>query len=57
MPTGNLPPEGKALFEKVYESAKKSSTCKDSGDRMDECAARVAWTAVKNAGWKKTDFG
>ncbi len=54
MPTGNLPPAGKAIFEKVYESAKKSSTCKDAGDRMDECAARVAWTAVKNAGWHKS---
>ncbi len=57
MPTGNLPNEGKKLWERVYEDAKKSSTCKDAGDRKDECAARVAWTAVKNAGWKKDGQG
>ena len=57
MPTGNLPAEGKKLWERVYDSAKKSSTCKDAGDRKDECAARVAWTAVKNAGWKKDGQG
>lgn len=57
MPTGNLPASGKALWERVYEGAKKSSTCKDAGDRKDECAARVAWTAVKNAGWKKDASG
>lgn len=57
MPTGNLPQEGKKLWERVYEEAKKSSTCKNAGDRMDECAARVAWTAVKNAGWKKDAQG
>lgn len=57
MPTGNLPASGKALWERVYEDAKKSSTCKDAGDRKDECAARVAWTAVKNAGWKKDADG
>lgn len=56
MPTGNLPAEGKKLWERVYESAKKSSTCKDS-DNVDQCAARVAWTAVKNAGWKKDAQG
>jgi cation transport regulator ChaB len=56
MPTGNLPASGKALWERVYDEAKKGS-CKDSGDRKDECAARVAWTAVKNAGWKKDEEG
>lgn len=52
MPTGNLPSEGKALHKKVYDQALKGS-CK--GDK--ECAARVAWTAVKNAGWSKDKDG
>lgn len=56
MPTGNLPAEGKKLWERVYEGAKKSSTCKGS-DNVDQCAARVAWTAVKNAGWRKDAQG
>ena len=51
MPTGNLPPEGKKLWEEVYEKAKKGS-CKDSDD-VEKCAAGSAWKAVKNAGWKK----
>lgn len=48
MPTGNLPPKAKALFEKVYEDAKAK------GD-SEEKAAKKAWGAVKNAGWKKVD--
>src|SRR4030043_1808638 len=52
MPTGNLPSEGKALFEEVYQKAKKGS-CK--GD--EECAARTAWSAVKGAGWAKDKDG
>ncbi len=56
MPTGNLPPEGKALFEKIRESAKKS-TCKDAGDRMEECASKVAWKAIEGAGWHKNPSG
>src|SRR4030042_5738979 len=52
MPTGNLPSEGKALFEEVYQKAKKGS-CK--GD--EECAARTAWSAVKGAGWSKDKDG
>ena len=52
MPTGSLPIEGKALFEKVYDKALKGS-CK--GDK--ECAARTAWSAVKGAGWSKDDSG
>src|SRR4030067_3026334 len=57
MPTGNLPASGKALFERVYGEAKTSSPCKDAGDKKKEGAARVAWTAVKNAGWKKDASG
>jgi hypothetical protein len=52
MPTGNLPSEGKKLFEEVYQKSKKGS-CK--GD--EECAARTAWSAVKGAGWKKDENG
>ena len=52
MPTGSLPSEGKKLFEKVYEQAKKGS-CKDD----EECAARTAWSAVKGAGWSKDKEG
>ena len=52
MPTGSLPSEGKALWEKVYDKALKGS-CK--GDK--ECAARTAWSAVKGAGWSKDDSG
>jgi hypothetical protein len=52
LPTGNLPAEGKKLFEEVYQKAKKGS-CK--GD--EACAAGSAWKAVKNAGWKKDANG
>lgn len=52
MPTGTLPAEGKALFEKVYNQSLKGS-CK--GDK--ECAARTAWSAVKGAGWHKGKDG
>ncbi len=52
MPTGNLPAEGAKLHKEVYDKALNGS-CK--GDK--ECAARVAWTAVKNAGWYKDKDG
>lgn len=52
MPTGNLPAEGKKLWEEVYQKAKKGS-CK--GD--EACAAGSAWKAVHNAGWKKDAKG
>ena len=51
MPTGNLPAEGKKLWEEVYQKAKKGS-CKDAED-VEQCAAGSAWKAVKNAGWHK----
>ena len=49
MPTGTLPDAGK----KIYEAARKkalTSTCKDRKDK-DECASKIGWTAVKNAGY------
>ena len=52
MPTGNLPSEGKKLFEEVYQKALKGS-CK--GD--ESCAAASAWSAVKGAGWSKDKDG
>lgn len=42
----NLPDGAKKIFM-AAEKAAKEGTCKDSGDRMDECAARVAWSVVK----------
>lgn len=50
MPTGNLPASAKALWEKVYQKAKKE------GD-SEEKAAKKAWGAVENAGWSKDKDG
>lgn len=47
MPPSNLPSHAKDIYMKAEANAKKS-TCKDAGDRQDECAAKVAWAAVKN---------
>lgn len=44
MPTGSLPEKAKALWEQVYQDSKGS-------DCDEECAAKKAWSAVKNAGW------
>src|SRR3990167_7080478 len=52
MRTGSLPEAGKKLFERVYQEAKKGS-CK--GD--EECAAKRAWGAVRQAGWRKSKDG
>jgi len=52
MPTGSLPKEGKALWERVYDKALKGS-CKED----KECSARTAWSAVKGAGWSKDKDG
>src|SRR3990167_1968440 len=52
MPTGNLPASAKALWEEVYQKA-KSGPCK--GD--EECAAKRAWGAVRQAGWRKSKDG
>jgi hypothetical protein len=55
MPTGNLPAEGKKLFEEVYDKALKGS-CKGEKD-PEACAAGSAWKAVKSAGWRKDAKG
>lgn len=44
--TGNLPAEGKKVYEAVYKKAK------DAGDD-DETASKKAWGACKRAGWHK----
>jgi len=44
--TGNLPAEGKAIWEKVYEANK---------DKGEETAAKMAWDAVKQAGYIQKD--
>ena len=55
MPTGSLPKSGKALYERVYKESLKG-TCKDREDK-EACASKIAWTAVKNAGWTKDSKG
>jgi len=50
MPTGNLPSSAKKIWEKVYQAAKAD------GD-SEEKAAKKAWGAVKQAGWKKDENG
>jgi len=58
LPTGNLPSEGKKIFESVYNDRLKA--CKDKGGSQDSCqesAAKQAWGAVRNAGWKKDASG
>jgi len=42
--TGNLPAEGKKIFEEVFKKSK-------SDGKDEETAAKIAWTAVKKAGW------
>ena len=49
MPTGNLPASGKKIFEEVYNKNKEKLG--------EERAAKIAWAAVKNAGWKKDAEG
>jgi len=46
MPPKDLPEGAKKIYLAAEESARKT-TCKDAGDRQDECVARVAWSAVK----------
>jgi len=50
VPTGTLPASGKKLWEKVYNDSKAA------GD-SEEKAAKKAWGAVHNAGWKKDAKG
>lgn len=46
MPTGSLPAEGKKIWERVHDQAIKDG-------KSEEVAAKIAWGAVKNAGWHK----
>lgn len=58
MPTGNLPAEGAKLHKKVYDE--RLQACKDKGGDEATCkesAAKQAWGAVENAGWKKDANG
>ena len=50
MPTGSLPAEAKKIWEKVYDQS-------ISGGDSKEKAAKKAWGAIKNAGWKKGEEG
>ncbi len=43
--TGNLPQGGKSLWEEVYNANKEKYG--------EERAAKIAWTAVENAGWHR----
>ena len=52
MPVGTLPENAAKLWEKTYESALAGSC---NGDK--ECAAKIAWAAVKNAGWSQSKDG
>lgn len=55
MPPKDLPEGAKRIYLAAEESARKS-TCKDAGDKQDECVARVAWSAVKRK-YKKDASG
>jgi len=41
----NLPPDQQTKWRKIFNAA-YDGTCKDEGDRRDECAARVAWSQI-----------
>jgi hypothetical protein len=58
MPTGKLPAEGKALWERIHTEAKNGS-CKKKGDQkaIEACAAATAWSAIKGAGWHEDANG
>ena len=44
MPPENLPAGAKKIYV-AAEAAARKGTCKDSGERMEECANRAAWSA------------
>ena len=52
MPVGTLPENAKELWEEAYEQALVNSCDSDK-----ECAAKIAWAAVKNAGWEQSEDG
>ena len=53
MPPKDLPEQAKKIYMAAEESARKT-TCKDEKN-IEECVAKVAWSAIKNAGWVKVD--
>jgi len=55
MPPKDLPEGAKKIYLAAEKNARKS-TCKDAGERQDECVARVAWSAVKRK-YKKDASG
>lgn len=50
MSTGTLPKSAKKTWETIYNSALKGSCKGDKG-----CAASVAWSQIKEQGWRKVD--
>ena len=52
---GTLSGHAAEIYRSAFASA-YSDTCKDRGDGRDACAAKVAWSAVKNV-YKKGDDG
>jgi len=54
MPPSNLPEGAKKIYV-AAEKAARTGTCKDAGDRMDECVNKVAWSAVKKKYKKSGD--
>lgn len=49
----NLPTEASKVYMEAYNRA-MTGTCKDS-DNIEECCAKVAWAAVKGAGYAKDE--
>ena len=49
MPTGNLPASAKKIWENVYNANK--------GEHGEAKAAKMAYGAIKNAGWSKDEDG
>lgn len=52
----NLPSHAQTIFMSAFNSAYTGATCKNDSNK-DECASKVAWSAVKNAGYHKDASG
>ena len=59
--SGDAPIEVKSILKKVYTSGRAEDTKKNKDNLENktnkEKWAKIAWTAVRNAGWKKTKSG
>ncbi len=55
LPTGArvLPLRAREIYRTAYDSA-SGSACRAHGTVCPECAERVAWAAVKRAGFEKS---